>query len=49
MVDWKIFTGTVLALVAIFAGYIYIFGIPPEMKRDLERKALKTMGEVSTY
>ena len=32
----------ILALVAIG---IYFFGIPPEMKRKMEEKALKTMGE----
>jgi|SRR6266480_3951580 len=32
----------ILALVAIG---IYFFGIPPEMKRKMEDKALKTMGE----
>ena len=37
---------TVLAgLVAATAAYIYLFGIPPELKRDLEKKALRTMGE----
>jgi hypothetical protein len=32
-------------IVAVFALAIYLFGIPPEIKRKLERQALKTMGE----
>lgn len=35
-----------LALTSVLAGYIYVFGIPPEMKKKLEQQALKTMGEV---
>ncbi|KAJ7275548.1 hypothetical protein B0H12DRAFT_266194 [Mycena haematopus] len=31
--------------VALLAAYIYFFGIPPALKRDLEERALKTMGE----
>ena len=42
-----VIAGTVFALIAVFAGYIYIVGIPPELKRELEKKALRTMGEVS--
>jgi len=34
-----------LSLVAALAGYIFVFGIPPQLKRDLENKALETMGE----
>ncbi|KAK7064676.1 hypothetical protein R3P38DRAFT_3165697 [Favolaschia claudopus] len=30
---------------ALLAAYVYFFGIPPAMKRELEEKALKTMGE----
>lgn len=33
------------ALVALATAYLYFFGIPPELKRKLERQALKTMGE----
>jgi hypothetical protein len=43
---------TAAKTVTIFAGIlgvialaVYLFGIPPEMKRKLERQALKTMGE----
>lgn len=37
---------TVLAgVVALIGAYFYFFGIDPETKRELERKALKTMGE----
>ena len=34
----------VLAL-ALVGGYIFLFGIPPWLKRELEEKALETMGE----
>jgi hypothetical protein len=37
---------TVFAGILALAGaYLYFFGIDPETKRELERKALKTMGE----
>ncbi|EFQ90938.1 hypothetical protein CFE70_001092 [Pyrenophora teres f. teres 0-1] len=37
---------TILAgVVALAAGYFYLFGISPEMKRKMEKQALKTMGE----
>ena len=37
---------TVLAgLVAVIAAAVYFFGIPDETKRNMERAALKTMGE----
>jgi hypothetical protein len=37
---------TVLAgIVGVVALAIYLFGIPPELKRKMERQALKTMGE----
>jgi hypothetical protein len=37
---------TVLAgFVAIVAAAVYFFGIPAETKRNMERAALKTMGE----
>ena len=32
-------------LVALVSLAIYLFGIPPEAKRKLERQALQTMGE----
>lgn len=37
---------TVLAgLVAVLAAAIYLFGIPPALKRAMEEKALDTLGE----
>ncbi|KAF8213646.1 hypothetical protein K438DRAFT_1927790 [Mycena galopus ATCC 62051] len=30
---------------ALLAAYVFFFGIPPALKRDLEERALKTMGE----
>ena len=37
---------TILAgIVGVLALGVYLFGIPPELKRKLERSALKTMGE----
>lgn len=37
---------TVLAaIVGALALGVYLFGIPPELKRKLERSALKTLGE----
>jgi hypothetical protein len=37
---------TVFASILALAGaYLYFFGIDPETKRQLERQALKTMGE----
>lgn len=37
---------TILAgIIGVFALAVYLFGIPPELKRKLERSALKTMGE----
>ncbi|KAI8940184.1 hypothetical protein NX059_003891 [Plenodomus lindquistii] len=37
---------TILAgLVALVGAYLYFFGLSPEAKRALEKKALKTMGE----
>lgn len=32
-------------LIALTAAYLYVFGISPELKRKMERQALKTMGE----
>lgn len=37
---------TAVVVIAIFAGYIAVFGIPKEYKRAMEEKALETMGEV---
>ncbi|KAK3208511.1 hypothetical protein GRF29_77g943160 [Pseudopithomyces chartarum] len=37
---------TVLSgMIGALALAVYLFGIPPEIKRKLERSALKTMGE----
>lgn len=37
---------TVLAgIAAVLAIAIYFFGIPPALKREMEERALKTMGE----
>jgi len=35
----------IVAIVALVGGYIYVFGIPTEVKREMEEKALETMGE----
>jgi len=35
----------VVGLLAVLIGAIYLFGIPPGMKRAMEEKALDTMGE----
>ncbi|KAK5130054.1 hypothetical protein LTR08_002528 [Meristemomyces frigidus] len=37
--------GIVVALLSLVGGYVYLFGIPPAMKRQMEEKALETMGE----
>jgi len=37
-----------LAFAALAGIVVYIFGIPPEIKRKMERAALKTMGENKT-
>ncbi|KAK3117380.1 hypothetical protein LTR53_001294 [Teratosphaeriaceae sp. CCFEE 6253] len=43
------FTTYLLAGIALFValigGYIAVFGIPPQLKRQMEEKALETMGE----
>ncbi|KAF2806065.1 uncharacterized protein BDZ99DRAFT_395175 [Mytilinidion resinicola] len=37
---------TVLAgILAVISLAVYFFGIPPELKRAMEKKALETMGE----
>ncbi|KAH7399471.1 hypothetical protein BKA66DRAFT_437022 [Pyrenochaeta sp. MPI-SDFR-AT-0127] len=35
----------VAGLLALTAGYLYFFGISPELKRKLQKQALQTMGE----
>ena len=32
-------------IIAILCAAVYVFGIPPELKRKMEEQALKTMGE----
>lgn len=32
-------------VLAVLGLAVYLFGIPPEMKRKMEKAALKTMGE----
>ncbi|KAL5393839.1 hypothetical protein PMIN03_006026 [Paraphaeosphaeria minitans] len=44
MTTTKFFT-VLTGIVGILALAVYLFGIPPEIKRKLERSALKTMGE----
>jgi hypothetical protein len=39
---------TALVGLAIAATAIYFFGIPPAWKREMEKKALETMGENKT-
>ncbi|KAK0836672.1 hypothetical protein LTR03_013462 [Friedmanniomyces endolithicus] len=39
-----ILAAIVVAMAAV-GGYIAVFGIPPQMKRQMEEKALETMGE----
>jgi len=39
------FLTVLTGFIAIIALAVYLFGIPPEFKRKLERQALKTMGE----
>lgn len=42
-------TSTILTslagVLAVLGLAVYLFGIPPEMKRKMEKAALKTMGE----
>lgn len=35
----------VAGLLALTAAYFYFFGISPELKRKLQKRALQTMGE----
>jgi hypothetical protein len=44
MAATKFFT-VVAGIIAVISLAIYLFGIPPELKRKLERQALQTMGE----
>jgi regulator of sigma D len=44
MTATQIFT-VFAGILALIGAYFYFIGIDPETKRELERKALKTMGE----
>ncbi|KAF1912511.1 hypothetical protein BDU57DRAFT_368327 [Ampelomyces quisqualis] len=44
MTATQIFT-VFAGILALVGAYLYFFGIDPETKRALERKALQTMGE----
>ncbi|TKA82269.1 hypothetical protein B0A55_01704 [Friedmanniomyces simplex] len=39
------FLAAIAVLVAMLGGYIAVFGIPPQLKRQMEEKALETIGE----
>ena len=39
------FFTAVAGVIAVVGLAVYLFGIPPELKRKMERTALKTMGE----
>jgi hypothetical protein len=39
------FFTAIAGIVGIAAIAIYFFGIPPELKRKMEEKAIETMGE----
>lgn len=39
------FTIILVGVAAVIAAYIYLFGIPPQLKREMEQKALQTIGE----
>jgi hypothetical protein len=39
------FVGLFVGLIAMAVGALYVFGIPPALKRTMEEKALETMGE----
>ncbi|EME43823.1 hypothetical protein DOTSEDRAFT_131088 [Dothistroma septosporum NZE10] len=47
MTSFTIILSTIVVLIAIFAGYIYVVGLSPGTKRKMEEKALETMGEAS--
>lgn len=39
------FTIILVGVAAVIVAYIYLFGIPPQLKREMEQKALQTIGE----
>lgn len=39
------FLSVLVGFIGVVALAVYLFGIPPELKRKLERQALQTMGE----
>lgn len=39
------FFTAVAGVIAVIGLAVFLFGIPPELKRKMERTALKTMGE----
>jgi hypothetical protein len=39
------FLTALIGILGAISAAVYVFGIPPELKRKLERTALKTMGE----
>jgi hypothetical protein len=39
------FLTALAGIISVISLAIYLFGIPPELKRKLERQALQTMGE----
>lgn len=45
MAFFSSFFTIIAGLAAVVAAYIYFFGVPPQMKRAMEEKALETMGE----
>ncbi|KAF1992631.1 hypothetical protein K402DRAFT_416273 [Aulographum hederae CBS 113979] len=45
MPSTTVILSVIAGLVALFSAIIFLFGIPPELKRKMERAALKTMGE----
>ena len=42
---FSVILAIVAGIIGVAATAIYVFGIPPAMKRQLEEKALETMGE----
>ncbi|KAJ7481751.1 hypothetical protein FB451DRAFT_136571 [Mycena latifolia] len=38
-------TVVVAGVLALLFAYVYFFGLPPALKREMEERALKTMGE----
>ena len=45
MTSGTVYVTLLAGLIAVLAGGIYLFGIPPALKRAMEEKALETMGE----